>query len=149
MNAPFEQAQQMTQVWLDFANNVASAGMVFRPDQKTPPEIAAQMREATFAAMAQAADKFMRSDRFLGMMKQSLDASIAFRKRMNEFLTQAQHSVQGVAKQDLDAMSLAVQHLERRMLGGMEELCAGLDRINARLDRLESGVSQTQQKQQA
>jgi len=138
MNAPFEQAQQLTQMWMNFATNVASAGMAFRPDEKAPPEIAQQMREATFAAMAQAADKFLRSDKFLGMMKQSLDASIGFRKRMNEFLTQAHHGVQGVAKQDLDAMSLAVQHLERRMLGQMEELCAGLDQINGRLDRLES-----------
>jgi hypothetical protein len=145
MNAPFEQAQQMTQVWMDFATNVASVGMAFRPDQQAPPEIAAQMREATFAAMAQAADKYMRSDQFLGMMKQSLDASIACRKRLNDLLTQAHHGLQGVAKQDLDAMSLAVQHLERRMLGRMEELCAGLDRINERLNRLESGVPQTQQ----
>jgi len=142
MNATIEQAQQLTHMWMDFATNVASAAMASRPDQQTPPEVAGQVREATFAAMAQSADKFMRSDQFLAMMKQSLDASIAYRRRLNDFLTQAHHNVQGVAKQDVDAMGLAVRHLETRVLGRLEELCAGLDRINERLDRLESGVPQ-------
>jgi hypothetical protein len=118
---------------------MASAGMALRPPgEQTPPDVAQQMREATFTAMAQYTDKFMRSEQFLEMIKQSLDASIAFRKQLNEFLTQAHHGVQSVAKQDVDAMSLAVRHLETRVLGRIEELCSKLDEVSQRLDALES-----------
>ena len=146
MNPGFDQAQQWTNLWMDFATKVAGAGMAYRPDEKLPPEIAESMRSATFTAMAQAADKFLRSEQFLGMMKQSLDSSISFRKQLNDLLTQGHHSVQGVARQDMDAMAIAVRHLETRILSRMEELCERLDHMTERLDRLETGaVPQTQE----
>ena len=138
MQPTFEQAQQWTNLWMDFATKVASVGMAYRPDEQAPPEIAQHVRGATFAAMTQEADKFLRSEQFLGMIKQSLDASIGLRKQVNDLLTQVHHNVQGLARQDMDAMGVAVRHLETRVLSRIEEVCERLENLSERLDKLES-----------
>ena len=137
MNAGFEQAQQLAGMWMEMATKMATAGMAFRQDQ-TPPEVAREVRDATFTAMGQAADKYMRSPQFLSMIKASLDASIGWRKQFNQMLTEAHHNVQGVAKQDVDTLTLAVKHLETRVLARVEEIGAQLEEINRRLAAVEA-----------
>src|SRR4029079_6146309 len=110
MSSPFDAAQQLTGMWMDFATKMSTAGVAFSPDSD-PPEAGKQVRGAIFGAMSQYADQFMRSPQFLGMMKQSLDASIAFRKQINDFLTQLHHSTQSVAQQDIDSLLLSVRHV--------------------------------------
>ena len=73
------------------------------------------------------------------MMKQSVDASIGFRRQLNDMFTQARHSVQGVATQDVDGLTVAVRRLETRVLGRIEELCDRLDDLSTRLESIEKG----------
>src|SRR4030095_4956445 len=104
----------------------------FMPD-RSPPEVAKEVRGTMFSAMSEQAEKFMRGPEFLGIMKQSLDQSIAMRKQLNELLTKAHHSVQGVAQQDVDTLLLSVRHLESRVLEQMESVVEKLDEIGRRL----------------
>jgi hypothetical protein len=135
-----EQARQFAEQWTGFAAKMAAAGMTFDP-RSAPPEIARQMRGAGFQALSQYAQEFMRSPEFLGLMKQSLDASLTFRQQLNEFLTNLHHGAQGVARQDIDSLMLSVRHMETRVLDRMEELSGRLDNISQRLDALEGGPS--------
>jgi hypothetical protein len=127
-----EAAARFTQMWTELASKMAAAGMSFNPE--TPPTDAArQMRSAFFQAMSQQADQFMRSPEFLKMMKQSMDASLAFRKQMQDFFTSAHHAAGGVARQDVDQLLSAVHHLEDRLLQRIDEL-------STRLELLEKAV---------
>ena len=137
MNPVFEQSQQLANLWMEMATRMATAGMAFRSDQ-APTDAAREVRDATFATMGQATDKFMRSPQFLAMIKQSLDAAIGWRKQFNEMLTSAHHNAQGVAKQDVDTLTLAVKHLETRVLARVEEIAAQLDEVNRRLEAVEN-----------
>jgi hypothetical protein len=75
------------------------------------------------------------------MMKQSLDASMAFRKQMNDFLTSLHHNTQGVARQDVDSLQLSVRQAERRTLDRLETVAEHLDEIAKRLEKLETGAA--------
>ena len=136
INTGFEAAQQMGNLWMEYMTKMATAGMAVRPDA-APTDAARSVRDASFAGMAQQADKFMRTPEFLAMMKESLDASINFRKQLNDLFTQARHSVQGVATQDVDGLTVAVRRLETRVLGRIEELCDRLDAVSTRLEAIE------------
>jgi hypothetical protein len=137
MDSGFEQAQRFAGLWMDYAQKMMQAGMTYDPS-KAPPEVARQMRSMAFAAMAQYAEQFMRSPEFLEAMKQSLDAAVTFRQQINEFLTSAQHSVQGVARADVDSLMLNLKHTETRVLDVMSQINAKLDALTARMDALES-----------
>ena len=140
MNKQFEQAQQMGNLWLELMTKMLSATVTADATQP-PPDAARHLRDITLAAMGQQADKYMRSPQFLELMKQSLDAQIAWRKQLNQFFTDAHHSVQGVAKTDVDALSLSIRQMERRVLNRIETLCEKVEEVSRRIDAIESGKS--------
>lgn len=131
-----DQARAYTDLWTKFATKMVSAGMGVDPTQP-PPEAARQMRGATFSAVSQWAEEFMRSPEFLTMMKQSMDATLSFRQQMNEFFTNLHHSTQGVARSDIDSLLRSIRHLESRVLDRLEDVAARLDDLDRRLDALE------------
>jgi hypothetical protein len=137
MNPGLEQVQQLTTTWLDFATRMTAAGLSFQPDQ-SPPDAARHVRDVTLDALGREADKYMRSPQFLQAIKQTLDTSIAARKQLNTFLAQAHHSVQGVAKQDMDALSLSVRQMQTRVLDRLEQLIERMDEVSRRLEAMES-----------
>ena len=139
-NPAFEAAQQLGNLWAEWATKMATASLAFRAGS-APPDTARSMRDAGFEAMAHSTDQFMRTPQFMEMMKQSLDASIAFRKQLNELFTQAQHSVQSPAKSDVDGVTKAIRRVETRVLARIEELCDRLDAVSQRLDAIENGDS--------
>ncbi len=136
MSDPFEETRKMTSIWTDFATKMMSAGMSVEPGE-SPPDAAKQIRGAVFEAMSQYVNQFMRSEQFLEMMKKSMDASIAWRKQMNDFLTQAHHAGQGVALGDVADLHATVRHLEQRTLDCIETICHKLDEISKRLEAIE------------
>ena len=140
MSDGYEAAAQMANLWMEMATKMATSGMAFAPGT-APTDAARSVRDASLTAMAQSADKFMRTPQFLEMMKQSLDASIGFKRQLNQLLTDAHHNAQGVAKQDVDGVARAVRRLETRVLGRIEELCDRLDAVSKRLDAIENGKS--------
>lgn len=132
MNPVFEQAQRFTEMWTDFATKMATTGLSVEPDAP-PPDATRQVRGAIFRAMSEWADQFLRSPEFLQMVKQGFDRSMDFRQQMNDMLTTVQHNFQGVARQDVDNLLMAVHHLETRLLDRVEQLSSRLDEIEKRL----------------
>ena len=135
MSSPFDAAQTMANIWMDFATKIGNAGMP--SPESGPPEAAKQVRGVLFDSMTQYTNQYLRSPQFLELMKQSLDASIAFRKQMNDFLTSLHHNTQGVARQDVDSLQLSVRQAERRTLERIESVVERLDEITQRLEKIE------------
>ena len=130
-----EQAAVFARLWTDLAGKMSMAGLSFTPGA-SPPEAARQVRGAMFDAMSKYFDEYMRSPQFMESMKQSLDASMAFRRQCQEFLTQMHHEAQTPAREDIDSLMVTVRHVETRLLDRIEDLSARLDEIAARLPRL-------------
>lgn len=126
-----------TKMWTDFASQMAQAGMSLDPAQQQP-DAARAMRDTMLGAMNRHAQEFMRSPEFLNTMKQAFDGSMAARKQLNDFLAQAQHDFQATSRDDIDQVMQAIQSLESRLTSGMDRLGQHIDRVNARLDALES-----------
>jgi hypothetical protein len=135
-NPFFEQAQRLTELWAEMAVKMAGAGLSGDPDSP-PPDAARAMRSAALAATTQYADQFMRSPQFLQMVKQSIDASIEFRRRMNEFFTVARHGTEGVAREDVAGLLGAMQRMEGRTVDRLEEIASRIDALGRRLDAIE------------
>jgi hypothetical protein len=143
MSSPFEETQKLTNLWGEFAARMASAGMNLDPTGDTPgPDAARQMRSAMLSAMSQYTQQYMRSEQFTDLMKKSLDASIAWQRQMNEFLTKAHHSVESAARSDVDELHRSVRHLEQRMLDQMEQIAARLDAVSQRLDAMQQSSAE-------
>jgi len=129
-------ADPFTKMWGDFASRMAAAGAAFAPEvARSDPS--RQVRTAMFKAMSEACDEFMRAPQFQDMMKQSLNASIEFRKQLNEFLGRMHHEFQGTSRQDVDQLMEVIGHVERRITDSVERLSTRVDHLNARLERLE------------
>ena len=126
-----------TKMWTEFASQMARAGMSLDPTQQQP-DAARAMRDTMLGAMNRHAQEFMRSPEFLDGMKQAFDGSMAARKQLNDFLAQAQHDFQATSRDDVDQVMQAIQSLESRLTSGMDRLGQHIDRVNARLDALES-----------
>jgi hypothetical protein len=133
-----DQAGLFARLWTDFAGKMAMSGLSFTPGA-APPEAARQVRGAMFDGMTKYFDEYMRSPQFLESMKQSLDASMAFRKQFQDFFTQMHHEAQSPAREDIDSVMLTMRHVETRLLDRLDELSARVEEIAARLPRSNGG----------
>ena len=132
---PAEQWSAFQKIWTDTFTRMMQAGMTFSPES-TPPEFMRQFRSGIFQALAQSWEEFLRSPQFLEGMKQWMDNAIAFRKMSNDFLTKVRHDGQATAREDIDALLLAVRHLETRVLDRVDDLAHKVDTLNKRFDAL-------------
>jgi hypothetical protein len=133
-------ADAFNRMWIDFATEMAQAGFSFSPDNK-PPETAKNMRNAFFKAMSEYCDQAMRSPEFLEGMKESMKHSMAFRKQMNDFFGRVHHEMQGVSRQDLDQMMLALRHVENRVVDSVERIADTLEGICKRVNKVEETLA--------
>jgi hypothetical protein len=129
-------ADAFTRMWGDFAHKMGEAGLAFAREA-TVPDGSRQVRTAVFKAMSEACDEFMRAPQFQDMMRQSLSASIQFRKQLNDFLGRIHHEFQGTSRQDVDQLMEVIGHVERRVTDSFERLSSRLDELSSRLERME------------
>lgn len=141
MNTVFDQAQSFTRLWLQCVGKMTSAGMSIDPTS-SPPDLTRHMRSATLQTMAEMTEQWMRSPEYLAFMKQTMDATVSFRKQMNDFMTHLHHETQGTARQDIDTVLASVKHMETRVLCCMEQMTARLESIGQRLETLEDRNNQ-------
>lgn len=108
----------------------------------TQEEAAKQMRQAFLDAWAKSCDEFMHSEQFLDMMKSAMDGALAFRERMNQFISNTMQGGPIPSRDDTDSILQAVRTLEERVLDRLELL-------SQRVDALESDVGSTKRKPKA
>jgi len=143
MSSGFEEAQRLTTIWMEMAGKMTGemAGIAAPADEaavKSPPDMAKAARDVMLSALSQYTQSYMRSPQFLEMMKQSMDASIKWQTQMNDWLTRTHHSMESVARCDVEELHKAMRHLEQRTLDQMERIVGKLDEISKRLETLES-----------
>jgi len=133
----FGQAQDMfTKMWSEFAGKMASNGFAMPQDQ-SPQDAARQMRDTFFASWAEACEKYMRSEEFLQMMRDSMKSAIELRKQMNEQMGGLQNAMQGASRQDIDRLTQHMNSMESRFAETYERMVGCLEAVTARLDALE------------
>lgn len=137
MNDVFEQAQRFTEMWTNLATKVAAASAGGNGDAASP-EASKQIRGAIFAALSQQAEQFMRSEQFLDLLRQSMSGSIQMREQMKDYLTEVHHGLQGVARQDVDSLLIALRHLETRVLDRLEAVDGKIDALARQLKTLKT-----------
>jgi hypothetical protein len=124
----FPGADPFTSFWTDMMGKMAAAGA---PAPSPAKEWSDQMRKACFDAMAEQADQFMRSEAFLGAMKQSMDNSLAWREQMNQFLTKGWSTAQMSTRADADDMVRLVRGMESRLSAKLEELSSRIEQLES------------------
>jgi uncharacterized protein YukE len=137
MDQTFNQATRLMELWGEMATRMAMAPLAADP-HSPPPEAARRVRASIFKTMTQAADEYMRSPEFLGMMKQSFEAGLQMREQSNDLLTRLRHELQGVARKDIDSLLQAVHQAESRVVEKLDDLSSQLDKIATRHNALEA-----------
>jgi hypothetical protein len=125
-----------SKMWSEFASAMASNGLGM-PKEQSPADAAKKMRDTFFAVWSDACEKYMRSDEFQQMMRDSMKAAIELRKQMNQQMGELQHAVQGASRQDIDQLTRTVENLDARFAETYEQLVGCLEAVTERLDALE------------
>jgi len=123
-----EQWAAFQKIWTDSFAKMMQLGFSYSPEA-APPEFLRQIRTGIFQALSQSWDQFLRSPQFMEGMKQWMEQAVSFRKMSNDFFTKVRHETQGTAQKDVDAVLVALQQLETRVLNRVEELAAEVDAL--------------------
>lgn len=81
-----------------------------------------QMQRLFFDALARYCEEFMRSEQFLSAMKQMMDRSLAFKRQVDAFLTQAMHGMHAPARADVEDLTSVLRSVEERVLSRLDRL---------------------------
>jgi len=125
------QTAALQKIWLKSMSKAMQAAFAAAPDSP-PPELARQIRDAIFQALAEAWNEFLRSPQFQASMKEWMEQAVAFRKASNDFMAKARKEMQAPTSGDVDAIMLAVRHMETRILDRVEELSKQVQELEAR-----------------
>jgi parvulin-like peptidyl-prolyl isomerase len=135
-------SETFTRMWSDFASKMAAAGMT-PPSPDASSEMGGEMRDTFFQAWSDACDRYMRSEEFQKMMRESMSAAIELRKQLNEQLGEFQHVMQGASRQDVDSLVQGIEQLDRHVSETFEQLMERLDALGKRLDAVERQTATT------
>ena len=116
-----EAATDFLKGWAESFSRILQSASNFTPDN-LPPEILRQIRAGIFQALAKSWEEFLRSPQFLESMKQMMDNAVAFRQMSGDFFTTIRRETQGVNREDVDKILLAVHELETRLNRRVDEL---------------------------
>ncbi len=124
--------EQFTRFWTDFMNRSGAPGESTNGSEAAPAfgPAARQMQRILFDAMSKYAEDFMRSEQYLKVMKQTMDQSLAFKRVMDDFLTQAHRGVMSPTRDDVDDIASLLRGIEERVferLGRIEERVAAME----------------------
>lgn len=128
-NQTAEQWAAFQQIWGETFSKLMQLGFTFSPDS-APPEFMRQVRSGIFQALGKSWEHFLRSPQFMEGMKQHMDNAIAFRKMSGDFFSKVRHETQSTSRDDIDAVMLAVRHMETRILDRVEELAGRIEKTN-------------------
>ena len=127
-NQTTEQWAAFQRIWGETFSKLMQLGFTFSPES-APPEFMRQMRSGIFQALGQSWEHFLRSPQFMEGMKQYMDNAIAFRKMSGDFFSKVRHETQSTSREDIDAVMLAVRHMETRILDRVEELADTIENM--------------------
>ena len=108
----FQQGADFLKMWSQLMTNMGSAGFSFSPGD-TPPDAFKQLRASLLESMGKSFETYMRSPEFLDGMKQQMDGAVAFRKQMNQWMTDARHETQQPAREDIEQIDRRLRDVER------------------------------------
>jgi hypothetical protein len=126
---PFFGADPFTRFWSDFMAKLASAGIA--PPQPAP-DILKDIRRTFFDALAEQADQFMRSEAFLGMMKQGVEASLAWQRTMSQFMQKGLNAAQIPSSADADHFVVLLRGMEDRIVERIDDLARRVDNLESK-----------------
>jgi hypothetical protein len=118
--------------WAESFSRILQSACHFTPDTM-PPELLRQIRTGLFDALAKSWEEFLRSPQFLEGMKQMMDNAVAFRQMSGDFFARVRRETQGVNREDVDKILLAVHELETRLNRRVDELAHRVGRGSGRL----------------
>jgi hypothetical protein len=138
----FDQIAEQQKIWAETMGKMMQSAVAFSPNNSFP-DFLRQMRGGMFQGQAKSWEEILRSPQFLEGMRQWLDSAVAQRKVANDFMTRAHHEMQGTAHSDIDAILLAVRHMEQRILDRLEKIEEQVGMTSAPANRGETSKRKT------
>jgi hypothetical protein len=140
MKTTFENATEQTaafqKMWLESTSRMIQAGLSVAPS--SDPAVLDQMRAGMFQALSKSWEDFMRSPQFLESMKQWMTGLVTMRKLSGGVLARVRNELQAPSRDDIDAMLLAVRHLETRVLDRLDKMAVEIGDLKSRSNRARS-----------
>jgi len=124
---PGSETDPFTKFWSDVMAGMSGAA----PQGSAQEDMLRQMRRTFFDAWAKQCEEFMRSEAFLAMMKQSMEAALAFREKTNEFLNKTLNDAQMPSREDTDSILIAVRSMQEQVLDRLDGLSQRVDALEA------------------
>ena len=136
----FDQAAAFQKLWMDSLTEMA--GIWSQYSAGSPPiDEMRKMRGGMLKVLAETWDEYMRTPQFLEMMKASLNGALDLKRMAREGMNRVHEQFENTSKQDVDAVLLAIRHVERRLLDRLEGLDDRVANLNERIDNLDEGIA--------
>ena len=135
----FDQAAAFQKLWMDSIADMAGVWSQFSASSPPVDEMR-RMRGGMLKVLAETWDEYMRTPQFLEMMNASLNGALDLKRMAREGMNRVHEQFENTSKQDVDAVLLAIRHVERRLLDRLEGLDDRVANLNQRIDNLEEGI---------
>jgi hypothetical protein len=136
----FDQAAAFQKLWMDSLTEMA--GVWSQYSAGSPPiDEMRKMRGGMLKVLAETWDEYMRTPQFLEMMKASLNGALDLKRMAREGMNRVHEQFENPSKQDVDAVLLAIRHVERRLLDRLEGLDDRVANLNERIDNVDEGIA--------
>jgi len=136
----FDQAAAFQKLWIDSFTDMASVWSQFSAGSPPVDEMR-KMRGGMLKVLAETWDEYMRTPQFLEMMKASLNGALDLKRMAREGMNRVHEQFENPSKQDVDAVLLAIRHVERRLLDRLEGLDDRVANLNERIDNVDEGIA--------
>jgi len=134
INKGLDQVVAFQKLWTDSFANMASVWSQFSP-ASPPSDEMRKMRGGMLKVLAETWDEYMRTPQFMEMMKGSLNGMLDLKRLARDGMNRVHEQFETPSKEDIDGVLLAIRHVERRLLEGLDGRVANLDEKFDKVDQ--------------
>jgi hypothetical protein len=140
LNKAFDQVAAFQKLWIDSFANLAGIWSQFSLASPAFDEMR-KMRSGMLKLLAETWDEYMRTPRFMEMMKASLNGALDFKRMARDGINRVHEQFENPSKEDVDAVLLAIRHVERRLLDRLEGLDNRVANLDEKIDKVEQRIA--------
>jgi TolA-binding protein len=143
----FKQASAFQKMWMDSMSGMTRIWNDYSP-QNPPPEELKKVRNGVLKAISQTWEEYMRTPEFMSAMRDPMNNSNQWQKWAKENANKVHSAMGSSTKDDIQGIMVALQHVERRVLDGLDEMQGKLASMQKDVDSIQKEGTKTLEKYQ-
>jgi hypothetical protein len=143
----FKQASAFQKMWMDSMAGMTRVWSDYSPNNPPPDELK-KIRNGVLKSISQTWEEYMRTPEFMKAMRDTMNNSVQWQKMAKENTNKMHTALGSATKDDVQGIMVALQHVERRVLDGLDEMKARVASMQKDLDGIQTESGKALEKYQ-